>query len=816
MTRDLDALLQGLSREQKAALTAGADLWRSTAVPEAGIPHLKVTDGPIGARGDLTSGATSTCFPCGAALGATWDVELAERVGAALAQETKAKGAHVLLGPTVNLHRHPLAGRNFECYAEDPELSARIAVAWIRGLQAGGVGASIKHYVANDQEHERMTISSQVDERTLRELYLRPFEAAVAEADPWVVMAAYNRINGVYATEHRELLIDILKREWGWPGVVVSDWFATHDTVRAATGGTDLEMPGPPAQLGPRLADAVAGGDVADDALDEMARRMLHLLDRAGRFEHPDEEPERSDETDERRALARQVASSAIVLLRNDGTLPLDAGALRSLAVIGPAAHPGFDQGGGSAMVLSHRKVSPLDGVRAALPGVEITHARGCAPGALAPPIRPDLLGAGWTATVWTNAEGEGEPVHEGTWPEARYAFFGGRKLRGVERPAPLRIELRATLTPDQSGPWTFHLACAGRTSVRIDGDEQLLHDEDGPLFSVLPTGLPRYEKAVDLEAGRPVVIDITLTATSRRCFPNLAFGATPPDPRGEVQAAAALAGAADAAVVFVGTGPEVETEGIDRLDMAMPSDQDALVEAVLAAQPNTVVVVSAGAPLLLPWIDRAPATLWGWFGGQEAGHAIADVLLGTSDPGGRLPTTIPRALADTAAFATYPGENGTVQYDEGLLIGHRWHDAHGIAPLFPLGHGGSYALCDWGTPNAVVDGDGSVRVTVPVTNPTARAGVDVVQIYVQAAAGDAAAPPQQLAGFVKVAVPAQATVDATILVRPRALARWDIATGAWLVPGGERTLVVARSAGAPVHRVVVSVGERRLATPQP
>ena len=259
MGRDIEAVLAGLSIDQKAALTAGADTWRTTSVPEAGIPALKVTDGPVGARGDLTSGTTSTCFPCGAALGATWDVELAEAEGAELAAEARAKGAGVLLAPTVNLHRHPLAGRNFECFSEEPELSARIAAAYVRGLQAGGVGACIKHYVANDQEHERMTISSELDETTLRELYLRPFEAVVAEASPWSVMAAYNKVNGTYASEHDRLQNQILKQEWGWDGAIISDWYATHDTVAAATGGLDLQMPGPPAQLGPgRRGDPVA------------------------------------------------------------------------------------------------------------------------------------------------------------------------------------------------------------------------------------------------------------------------------------------------------------------------------------------------------------------------------------------------------------------------------------------------------------------------------------------------------------------------------------------------------------------------------
>jgi beta-glucosidase len=829
VSTDLDAVFARLSPADRAALTGGADLWRTVGLPDAGVPVLKVTDGPSGARGDMTSGTTSTGFPCGAALGATWDTALLELVGSALAEETRAKGAHVLLGPTVNLHRHPLAGRSFECYSEDPELTARLAVAFIGGLQDGGIGACIKHYVANDQEHERMSISSELDEVTLRELYLRPFEAVVAEVDPWTIMAAYNRIGGEFATEHHRLQVEVLKQEWGWPGAIISDWYATHDTVGAANGGLDLEMPGPAQFLGPHLAEAVARGEVDQEVVDEASRRMLHLLERAGRFADPasELEPERSEQTPERDALARRAVGASVTLLRNEAVstgsngdgatvLPL-AKDLTSLAVIGPGADPGWDQGGGSAQVSSHQLSNPLTGLRAALPDTDVRWIRGAALGRFAPPIHHDLLEDGaWRVRFWSPSDDQGDPLYETRWRDLRWSFLG-RKVPGLKNPTRVRAEFDAVMTPDQSGPWTFFLTAAGTASVEVDGERVLFHEPQGPEFQIFPQGLEGETVEVELTAGTPVTLRVVLDVHTKGVIPHVYAGAQPPDPSIEWEAAAALAAEADAAVVVVGTGLEFETEGEDRPDLVLPGDQDAFVERVLDAQPNTVVVVTTGAPVLLPWLDRAAAVVWAPFGGQEAGNGLADVLTGVVDPGGRLPTSWVHQQADVASDSFFPGADGHVTYGEGLLVGQRGLDAAGTEALLPFGHGGSYTTFDWGTPvvQDVLAGE-SVWVTVPVTNTGERVGQEVVQVYVGPPGGETGRPIRQLAGFAKATIPAGETVDVSVELKPRTLALWDEGSVAWRVPAGTRTLSIARSAAAIECTVDVEVPPSLLATPQP
>ncbi|MBV8959617.1 MAG: glycoside hydrolase family 3 protein, partial [Actinobacteria bacterium] len=359
---DTPAAVDDLTLAEKAVLTGGQDMWHVPALPDRGIGRLKVTDGPSGARGARFTGTRSVNFPCGTALAATFDVDLVEEVGRALGEEVRRKGAHVLLAPTVNIHRTPLAGRNFECFSEDPFLAAEMAVAYIEGVQSRGVGCCVKHFACNDQEHERMTISVDVDEQALREIYLPPFEAAVRRAGVWAVMSAYNKVRGRWCGENAELLTDILKREWGFDGAVISDWFGTHSTADAANAGLDLEMPGPPHWLGPRLGEAVEKGDVDEKVVDDKAARLLRLMARTG-VAAGEEQPERSDDTPEDRALVRRAAGAAMVLLRNDCTLPL-AAALGTVAVIGPAADRFEMQGGGSAQVSPHPTMSPLDAIR--------------------------------------------------------------------------------------------------------------------------------------------------------------------------------------------------------------------------------------------------------------------------------------------------------------------------------------------------------------------------------------------------------------------------------------------------------------------
>lgn len=810
---DLRERLSALTLEQKASLTAGADYWRTVAIPEAGVPPLKVSDGPVGARGDLSAPTTSTCFPCGSAVGATWDVELAAEFGIALAEEAKTKGAHVLLAPTVNLHRHPFAGRNFECMSEDPELTGRIASSIIKALQSQGIGASLKHFVANDQETERMSISSEVDERTLRELYLRPFEAAVAEANPWTIMASYNKVNGTFASENPTLLNGLLKDEWQWDGAVISDWWATHSGAEALKAGLDLEMPGPALWMGPAIAKAVENGDLEEADLDEAVLRLFRLSERTGRFEDPELQPERSESTPERTALARRMASSAAVLLRNNGALPLDAQDLKSVAVIGPGADPGFLLGGGSALVWPHRRITPLAALQEQLPDATLTWSRGCAIGRLAAPIHPDLMrDGGWLMRYWRDPIGEGEPVYVETTPEARYSYFG-RKLPGITNPFSMTIQAETVLTPDVSGPWTIELTCAGTVTVTVDGREVISNPKDEPQGRIFADDLPTFTAQVELTAGVAVTIAARLNVDSPGCMPHLYLGALAPDPRQEIEKAAALAAASDAAILFVGTGPDFESEGFDRSTLSLPGAQDDLVRAVVAAQPNTVVVVSAAAPVDLPWRDEVPALVLNWFGGQEAGPAIADVLLGHAEPGGRLPVSFPVSIEDTSSHTNFPGADGRVTYSEGLLIGHRWHEHTGVAPAFAFGEGGSYTTIELADPSAVVRDDG-VIVTVTATNTGARAGSEVVQVYSYGAV-DELAPPIQLAGFAKTHLEAGASAEVIVTIPLRALSFWDTTEKSWHLPSGPRELRIGRSSRQLALSVTIDLEERLLPTPQ-
>ena len=805
-------LLDQLDLDERATLTAGRDSWRIAGVPRLGIGDLKVTDGPTGARGDLTTGAKAVCFPVGSAIGATWDTELVAEIAAVLADEARSKSSQVLLGPTVNIHRHPLAGRNFECYSEDPELTARLCVSYIASLQANGVGASLKHFVCNDSEFERHTISSEVDARTLREVYLRPFEAAVAEADPWTIMAAYNRLNGTHATENRWLQVELLKQEWGWPGMVVSDWYATHDTVASGNGGLDLQMPGPAVQFGAPLADAVRRGDVAEAELEDKARRVLRLYARTGKLDAPDEEPERSVDSPERRALARRAATSAAVLLTNDGVLPIEPS--QHLAVIGPNATPGRIQGGGSSEVTPHHVVEPLDGLRQRF--ASCTYVRGVGVGLYGPPVDPGLLEGGhFNEELFATPDWTGEPYRAGPSSEAAMSFFGAAvpKLGHGEFSA----RWTARFTPDQSGRWGLTVAAAGRARVLVDGDVVVDDPTPGPKMAIWVGSLEPSTGVCELEAGRTYDLVVELQADERGTLPHLRFAAEPPDPSAEIDRAVAAAASADVAVVVVGTSSDFETEGNDRAHFGLPGEQDELITKVAAANPRTVVVVNAGSPISMPWRDDVRAVLWTWYPGQEFGHALADVLCGDADPGGRLPTTFPERLEDTPAFTNYPGEFGTVRYGEGIFVGHRWYDARGIEPAFPFGHGLSYASFEIGDVSAEVASDGSVVVSAAVTNVSERSGSEVVQVYVEApAAGSVARPLRQLAGFAKVHLAATESTTARIRVPARALAYWDPTADSWTVAEGEHTLWVGRSSRDLTEWVAVTPGPRSLATPQP
>jgi beta-glucosidase len=792
---NVEDLLSQCTVDEKAAMVAGVDMWHTAAVERLGIPPLKMTDGPIGARGERWTGGRSAAFPCGTALGATWDPALIAEVGARIGNETRRKRAHVLLAPTVNIHRHPFAGRNFECYSEDPFLTARAAVAYITGAQSNGIGCSVKHLVANDSEFERMTISSEVDERTLREISLVPFEAAVREAGAWSVMAAYNRLNGEYCSEHPWLLDTLLKDEWGFDGFVVSDWYATHSTASAANAGMDVEMPGPPQWFGTKLADAVRAGDVDEKRLDDMARRALTILDRAGALSAPDplaKQPEESVDDPVDRDVARRAASGSFVLLQNrDNALPLRD--VRTLAIVGPNADVAHVMGGGSARVPTHSLISPLVGLRNRFgDAVTIRHERGCTNSKITPPLDTRFTDGPIEVAYYAGRERAGDPV---LVEDSERAYFTWMGPVGGGVPDDFSVRLHATLVPPESGAWKFSVVQAGRARVLLDGDVFLDNwnpTERGPAFYGM--GSAELAQTVELLAGQryDVVVEAIPAAPA---LGGLAVGLEPPAADDLIERAVSAARGADAVVCIVGSDGQWETEGNDRESMTLPGAQDALVHAVAAANGRTIVVVNAASPVDMPWAGDVASVLQCWFAGEEWGNALADVLSGDVPPSGKLPTTIPMRIEDTPAHPYYPGSDGKVEYGEGVFVGYRGYDARNVEPRFCFGHGLSYTTFDIGDGQVThTPGTRTVRLEVPVTNTGTVRGAEVVQCYVADLEASVPRPPQELKAFAKVWLDPGATTAVTLDLDERAFAFWDVETHDWKIEPGEFELRVGTS----------------------
>ncbi len=806
----VEALLEELDASEQARLTSGADMWHGEAVTRLSLGALKVSDGPAGVRGARFVGTRSACVPCGSALGATWDPDLVALVGGLIGREARGKGVHVVLAPTVNLHRTPLAGRNFECYSEDPLLSAEIAVGFITGVQSTGVAACVKHLVANDSEYERHTISSQVDERVLRELSLVPFEAAVRRAGVASVMSAYNRLNGTYCAEHEWLLRRVLVDEWGFRGVVLSDWWGTMSPA-SAEGGLHLEMPGPAVHLGATSADRVARGELDATVVAEQARRVLGLAARTGALEAA-EAPESSAESPGTRELLRRAAASAAVLLRNEPVgdapvLPLDPAALRTVAVLGPNAQDTALLGGGSAWVNAHHDDSILEGLRRRLgDGVELLVERGVDASLTCPPIptralRPnDANGGphGLTVEYFDNRGLAGDPVAVETCASSRLSWIDDDTVPS----AGFSARVSGTLLVEEDGPHTIGLTTAGTGRVWLDGEVVLDNtSEPVPGTSFFGLGTEEIRVVVDLTAGSEHELRCDYISHRDLAVGGVQVGLLPPVHPDGVARAAEAAASADVAVVVVGLNADWETEGRDRDDTHLPGGQAELVRAVVAANPRTVVVVNAGAVVDLDDLVRAPALLWIWYPGQEAADAVADLLVGDVAPSGRLPTSFTARCEDHPAFATYPGTDGVVRYDEGLLLGYRGLDATGVDPVFCFGHGLTYGEVEWGPATITAASttldrlrSDPVVVRVPLRNPTDRTLREVVQVYVHDVESSLERPPQELRGFASVELPARGSTVAEVTLDERAFAAWDPAVGDWVVEPGRFVVRASRS----------------------
>lgn len=762
-----------------------------------GLAEMPVSDGPSGVRGEnWDERDPSVSLPSGTALAATWDRDLLTEIGALIAAQARQKNVYAVLGPTVNLHRSPLGGRHFECFSEDPMLTAEMAAAYVPAVQAHGVAACPKHFVANDSETDRFTVDVRVAARALHELYLYPFERAV-QAGAWMVMAAYNSVDGTTMTES-PLLDEPLKGSWGFDGVVVSDWTAVRSTEGAARG-TDLCMPGPSPLWGPALADALAAGTVPKSAIDDKVRRILRFADRVGAL--APHEPELAPDFTATQAhdLVRRAAAAAMVLVHNDGVLPLPP--RTSVALLGPAAAQPRYMGGGSATVIPDHTVTPVEGLSAVLP---VAHTPGVRTGDDLIPVPLDLVTDPATGTPGQCLRYlDGERVLDTQHRTAgRLVLFGDPHAAAASA-----IELRARLRADVAGEWRLGVAALGHCVVELDGataiDTDIAFEGSDPVAALLDP--PQRCVARELAAGQEVDVRITVgsgasAAAGLGMILGVGLVVARPEraPEEEFAAAVEAARRAEVAVVVVGTTEQLESEGRDRTTLALPGRQNDLVAAVAAVNPRTVVVVNSGAPVEMPWRDDVAAVLLSWFPGQEFGAALADVLTGGAEPGGRLPTTWPKELADVPVRDTTPAADGTLTYDEGVHIGYcAWLRA-GVQPAYPFGHGLGYTV--WELSDLAVDGH---DVEVTVANIGERTGKQVVQVYLSREDSAIERPVRWLAAFASVTAEPGGVRRVRISLPQRAFqhwtdAGWDTEPGPFTVHVG--TSVIALPLTAPIE----------------
>ncbi|KAH7131321.1 glycoside hydrolase superfamily, partial [Dactylonectria macrodidyma] len=792
-------LLSQLTLDEKLSLLAGGSQWRTAAIKRLGIPALKVSDGPSGARGEIFGeGVPAAFLPSGVSLGATWDVHLMEQIGQLLAEECKSKSASVSLAPTMCIHRHPLGGRNFESFSEDPYLTGKMAAGHVRGLQSRGVGATPKHFVANDQETKRFKINAHIDNRALREVYLLPFQIMVREADPWCMMTAYNKVNGHHCDTSKKLLTDIARNEWNWDGVFMSDWGGTTSTVDSINNGLDLEMPGPPLRRSMKsLEGPLEDGQIDLRRVDESVLRILRLLEKTGRFENAPDDPEYCREDTNTRDLLLQAASAGIVMLKNDhNVLPLKPQTVKRLAVVGPNAKRVVAGGGGSSYIKAPYWTSVFESMEREFidAGTEVVFHTGAK--------------VNRYFTPW-NLPWHCRHLLTSISDDLYYMSFG--TVPGeIEGDTNFSFRVRTILTPSTSGPHQISLASIGPAELFIDGKPAISllgkFEDKGSLFFTY--GSDETVSTFDFTAGRDYDIRINYWSHDRQLQPELEtqlepmedkfqgirFGYEENDPSDLPSEAAQLAEGCDVAVVVVGRDKEWETEGQDIPLFELPGDQVRLIEEVAAVCKQTVVVVQAGTPVKLdPWIDRVQGVLYTWYQGQELGNAAAAVLAGKFNPCGRLPVTFPRRIEDCPAYSSFPGDGVDTYYSESIFVGYKWWDLVGTAPHFPLGFGLSYntfSMSPVSISSRELKANVSLTMEVLVTNTSSTVDLPGRQTVIawlsQRSPHRIRRPLKQICGFAK-SEPVSEGEQHTVKLETDAYAFgvFDVRSGRWVIDAG-------------------------------
>ncbi|GJE97941.1 glycoside hydrolase family 3 protein [Phanerochaete sordida] len=821
-------LVQKLSTDEKISLLGAPNWWNTTPIPRLDIPSIRMSDGPNGVRGSSHFVSTpAQCLPCETAMASTFDPELVRQVGALLAVEAKVKSSVALLAPTCNIQRTPLGGRAFESFSEDPYLSGIMAAAYVNGLQENGVAATIKHFVGNDQEHERTAADSVISDRALREIYLYPFMLAQKLAKPLAFMTSYGRIHGIHVAEHPVLLKKVLRGEWGFDGLIMSDWFGTYSVDGSINAGMDLEMPGPPRWRTPLLvAHMLSSQKVLDSTLNERAAAVLSFVQKQAK-RNPEvvygDGEERTRDSPETRDFTRRLAAEGMVLLKNESAvLPIQSnepGKVVKVAIIGPNAKERIISGGGSAQLKPSYVISPFDGLVDNAPkGVEFLYEVGCYAHKFLPTLENFLTAPsgemGWLCSFY-NHDAAGEPTGA---PVGEFVLRDTRvKLNDFLPPgltATWSIKLSGKLVVEKTADYELGLTVAGRAKLFIN--DKLIIDnwtKQRPGEFFYGQGTVEEKAVVSLEGGKPVDLYVEYTNTKPPGGPE-ADRSQPALMRGvrlggcekinadqALQAAVDLAAQSDVVVIVAGLSPEWESEGFDRPTLDMPGRQNELIERVGKANPNTVVCLQAGSAVAMPWVNDVRAIIQAWYSGNEVGNALSDVVYGRVNPSGRLPLTLPVRVQDTPAYLCSRSENGQIHYREDLFVGYKWYQARDIKPLFPFGHGLSYTTFSVTDLVLVISSPASrsipftLDVSVKVTNTGSVAGSEVVQVYVTLPDIGLTTPTLQLRGFTKVKdLQPGHSKTASVHLDKYAVSYWDTRRSAWVAKAGKYGVAVGKS----------------------
>ena len=794
---NIDQIIKTLTLDEKVSLLSGFNSWYTNKIEKKNIPSIKMSDGPNGVRGDSNSGKSSACFPCAISIGSTWDLSLINDIGIALGEEAQAKDVDVLLGPTINIHRHPLGGRHFESFSEDPFLTGKIATNYVQGVQSKNVAACLKHFVGNDTEYERHSISSNIDAQTLREIYLLPFEMGIKEGNAKVVMSAYNKLNNIFCSSHQDLLIKILKEEWGFDGYVVSDWGAALETIENANGGLDLEMPGPSNVWGKALIDAVEASKVSEKLIDDKVKRILTVAEFSNRFQKPQIKAEQAIDLPKHRLLLRKAAADGMVLLKNEGSLPLKKN-IKKLAVIGPNALEAQIIGGGSASLRPHYQIHPLEAVQERLGHeTEILYSKGCHTHKYLPKINEELMEEkdGFLVEYFDGNQFDKNLILEERLTGSKFWVFEGfaKDVISKEERPDISVRFSCTYKPDISGLHEFEIFGIGKCRLLIDGNELIdnwTSMDPGEAFFTF--GSASKKGVTNLQKGEAYKIEVQYKFEGS--FPAVYIGCQAPDEVDIFQEALETASHADDVILIVGTNSDWETEGNDRADFNLPANQNKLIEAILEANQNTVVVINTGSPIHMPWEKKAKAIIQTWFAGQEFGNALVDILSGEVNPSGKLPTTFPVKIEDTPAYKNYPGKNLQMNYDEKLLVGHRWYESNSIKPLFCFGHGLSFTSFNYQNLEVTTGSDFVVTCKFEIQNTGDISGLEIAQCYVGFASPLPGEPYKTLQGFVKEEIGANELKKVEIKLGPRNFSFWSVETNTWQIREGSYQILIGSS----------------------